>query len=91
MEWSEQRGFWLISWPELEQDASSWAGAMPSGAGSATAPTCLGRHEEVGMRQFEQDWLELGDRVARGLRYQARRDQDLREGRSAWESTWSNA
>ena len=21
MEWSEQRGFWLISWPELEQDA----------------------------------------------------------------------
>jgi hypothetical protein len=20
MEWSEQRGFWLISWPELEQD-----------------------------------------------------------------------
>ena len=21
MEWSEQRGFWLISWPELELDA----------------------------------------------------------------------
>jgi hypothetical protein len=21
MEWSEQRGFWRISWPELEQDA----------------------------------------------------------------------
>jgi hypothetical protein len=43
------------------------------------------------MRQFEQDWLELGDRVARGPHYQARRDHDLREGRSAWESTWSNA
>ena len=46
--------------------------------------------EEAAMGQFEQDWLELGDRVARGLRYQTRRDQDLREGRSAWESTWSN-
>ena len=46
---------------------------------------------EVGMRQFEQDWLELGARVARGLHYQTRRDQDLRERRSAWESTWSNA
>ena len=43
------------------------------------------------MGQFEQDWLELGDRVARGLHYQTRRDQDLREGRSAWDSTWRNA
>jgi hypothetical protein len=27
------------------------------------------------MRQFEQDWLELGSRVARSLHYQARRWQ----------------
>jgi hypothetical protein len=43
------------------------------------------------MEWSEQDRLELGARVARGLRYQTRRDQDLREGRSAWESTWRNA
>jgi hypothetical protein len=43
------------------------------------------------MEQGEQDRLELGGRVARALHYQTRRDQDLREGRSAWASTWSNA
>ena len=30
--------------------------------------------ERAGMRQFEQDWLELGSRVARSLHYQHRRN-----------------
>jgi hypothetical protein len=29
------------------------------------------------MRQFEQDWLELGSRVARSLHYQHRRNLRL--------------
>jgi hypothetical protein len=33
------------------------------------------------MRQFEQDWLELGSRVARSLHYQARRWQRM----AAWQ------
>ena len=32
------------------------------------------------MRQFEQDWLELGSRVARSLHYQHRRNLRLRHG-----------
>jgi hypothetical protein len=36
------------------------------------------------MRQFEQDWLELGSRVARSLHYQAQRWQ--REARRWWRS-----
>jgi hypothetical protein len=37
------------------------------------------------MRQFEQDWLELGSRVTRSLHYQARRWQ--RQARSRWRTS----
>src|SRR5215211_9331988 len=40
----------------------------------------------AGMRQFEQDWLELGSRVARSLHYQHRRNLRLVEAAKA-EST----
>jgi hypothetical protein len=33
--------------------------------------------ERAGMRQFEQDWLELGSRVARSLHYQHPRNLRL--------------
>ena len=35
------------------------------------------------MRQFEQDWLELGRRVARSLHYQHRRNLRLVEAAAA--------
>ena len=35
------------------------------------------------MRQFEQDWLELGSRVARSLHYQHRRNLRLLEAHQA--------
>ena len=35
----------------------------------------------IALRQFEQDWLELGSRVARSLHYQARRWQRM----AAWQ------
>jgi hypothetical protein len=35
------------------------------------------------MRQFEQDWLELGSRVARSLHYQHRRNLRLGEAPAA--------
>ena len=35
------------------------------------------------MRQFEQDWLELGSRVARSLHYQHRRNLRLIEAAKA--------
>ena len=35
----------------------------------------------IALRQFEQDWLELGSRVARSLHYQARRWQQM----AAWQ------
>jgi hypothetical protein len=45
--------------------------------GEEQRPTSRQQQEEKedGMRQFEQDWLELGSRVARSLHYQARRWQ----------------
>jgi hypothetical protein len=43
--------------------------------GEEQRPTSSQHEEEDGMRQFEQDWLELGSRVARSLHYQARRWQ----------------
>jgi hypothetical protein len=44
------------------------------GAGEDLSPPSR-QHKEDAMRQFEQDWLELGSRVARSLHYQARRWQ----------------
>jgi hypothetical protein len=35
------------------------------------------------MQQFDQDWLELGSRVARSLHYQHRRNQRLVEAAEA--------
>jgi hypothetical protein len=37
------------------------------------------------MRQFEQDWLELGSRVARSLHYQHRRNLRLLKANRAAE------
>jgi hypothetical protein len=37
------------------------------------------------MRQFEQDWLELGSRVARSLHYQHRRNLQLLDANQAKE------
>ena len=54
------------------------------GAGEDPSPTSRQHEEEAVMRQFEQDWLELGSRVARSLHYQARRWQ--REARRWWRS-----
>jgi hypothetical protein len=39
------------------------------------------------MRQFEQDWLELGRRVARSLHYQHRRNLRLLDAHQAEEVT----
>jgi hypothetical protein len=52
------------------------------GAGEDLSPTSRQHQEEAAMRQFEQDWLELGSRVARSLHYQAQRWQ--REARRWW-------
>jgi hypothetical protein len=43
------------------------------------------------MRQFEQDWLELGSRVARSLHYQHRRNRRLLEGEEPFEADWHAA
>jgi hypothetical protein len=47
------------------------------GAGEEQRPTSRQHQEEDAMRQFEQDWLELGSRVARFLHYQHRRNLRL--------------
>jgi hypothetical protein len=66
----------------LTRPSSSRPGETRSpGAGEEQRPSSS-QHEEAGMRQFEQDWLELGSRVARSLHYQARRWQ--REARRWW-------
>jgi len=39
------------------------------------------------MRQYEQDWLELGSRVARSLHYQHRRNLRLLEAANAERAT----
>jgi hypothetical protein len=49
--------------------------------GEEQRPTSRQQQEEDGMRQFEQDWLELGSRVAWSLHYQARRWQRM----AAWQ------
>ena len=49
--------------------------------GEEQRQTSRQHEEEDGMRQFEQDWLELGSRVARSLHYQARRWQRM----AAWQ------
>ena len=40
------------------------------------------------MPVFEQDWLELGSRVARSLHYQHRRNLRLLEGAEPFEAHW---
>jgi hypothetical protein len=47
------------------------------GAGEEPSPTSRQHKEEDVMRQFEQDWLELGSRVARSLHYQHGRNLRL--------------
>jgi hypothetical protein len=47
------------------------------GAGEELSPTSRQHQEEDAMPQFEQDWLELGSRVARSLHYQHRRNLRL--------------
>jgi hypothetical protein len=42
----------------------------PGSEGRADRPAR--QQEEAGMRQYEQDWLELGFRVAKAMHYQAR-------------------
>ena len=44
----------------------------PGSKGRADRPAR--QQKGAGMRQFEQDWLELGSRVARSLHYQHRRN-----------------
>jgi hypothetical protein len=44
----------------------------PGSKGRADRPAR--QQKRAGMRQFEQDWLELGSRVARSLHYQLRRN-----------------
>jgi hypothetical protein len=46
------------------------------GAGEEQRPTSR-QHEEAAMPVFEQDWLELGSRVARSLHYQHPRNLRL--------------
>ena len=46
----------------------------PGSKGRADRPA---RHQETSMRQFEQDWLELGRRVACSLHYQHPRNLRL--------------
>jgi hypothetical protein len=55
------------------------------GAGEEQRPTSRQHQQEDVMRQFEQDWLELGSRVARSLHYQHRRNLRLLEARRAEE------
>jgi hypothetical protein len=52
----------------------------PVGRGAAAHPA--GR-KELDMQQFDQDWLELGSRVARSLHYQHRRNLRLVEAAEA--------
>jgi hypothetical protein len=47
------------------------------GAGEEPSPTSRQHQEEDAIRQFEQDWLELGSRVARSLHYQHPRNLRL--------------
>jgi hypothetical protein len=67
--------------PPLTPPRPGWAGATgrPERARSSARPAGSTRRD--GMRQFEQDWLELGSRVARSLHYQARRWQRM----AAWQ------
>ena len=55
------------------------------GAGEEQRPTSRQYHEEDLMGQFEQDWLELGRRVARSLHYQHPRNLRLLEAHQAEE------
>jgi len=59
--------------PPLTPPRPGWAGdtGRPGRARSSARPAGSTRRD--GMRQFEQDWLELGSRVARSLHYQAPR------------------
>jgi hypothetical protein len=41
------------------------------------------------MRQFEQDWLELGSRVARSLHYQHPRNLRLLHAHQAEQQRWA--
>jgi hypothetical protein len=67
--------------PPLTPPRPGWAGDIRSPpVGEEQHPTSR-QHEEAPMRQFEQDWLELGSRVARSLHYQARRWQRM----AAWQ------
>jgi hypothetical protein len=69
----------------LTAPASRWPGETRSpGAGEDLSPTSR-QHEEDVMRQFEQDWLELGSRVARSLHYQHRRNLRLVQAAEAEE------
>jgi hypothetical protein len=49
----------------------------PGSKGRADRPAR--QQKGAGMRQFEQDWLELGSRVARSLHYQHGRNLRLVE------------
>ena len=53
----------------------------PGSKGRADRPAR--QQEGAGMRQFEQDWLELGSRVARSLHYQHGRNLRLVEATEA--------
>jgi hypothetical protein len=62
--------------PPLTRPSSRRPGETRSpGAGEEQRPTSRQHQEEDAMGQFEQDWLELGSRVARSLHYQAGRWQ----------------
>jgi hypothetical protein len=52
---------------------------VPGSKGRADRPA---RQQQTGMRQFEQDWLELGSRVARSLNYQHSRNLRLVEAQA---------
>jgi len=53
------------------------------GAGEDLSPTSRQQQEEDPMRQFEQDWLELGRRVACSLHYQHSRNLRLMQAAEA--------
>ena len=57
--------------------------------GEEQRPTSSQHQEEDGMRQFEQDWLELGSRVARSLHYQHPRNLRLLQAHHAEQRRWA--